>query len=98
MIKEYKHLIRLQRFPYGTFSLFKNIRDGDISLEMAEKDQKKFRREYGQIKLGNPDHKSGKQLYTIKNIKNLYDSSQNTIYKSIRKKFKKDSRSTALIK
>ena len=28
----------------GPFSLFKNIRDGDISLEMAEEDQKKIKR------------------------------------------------------
>ena len=46
---------------------------------MAEEDQKKFKREYGQIKLGNPDHKSGKQLYTIRNVKNLYDSRQKII-------------------
>ena len=46
---------------------------------MTEENQKKFKREYGQIKLGNPDHKSGKQLYTIKNVKNLYDSRQKII-------------------
>ena len=63
----------------GPFSLFKNIRDGDISLEMAEEDQKKIKREFGQIKSGNPDHKSDKQLYTIKNVKNLYDSRQKII-------------------
>ena len=34
---------------------------------MAE-EEKKFKREYGQIKLGNSDHKSGKELYTIKNL------------------------------
>ena len=44
-----------------------------------QKIKKKIKRKYGQIKLGNPDHKSGKQLYTIKNIKNLYDSRQNII-------------------
>ena len=33
----------------------------------------------GQRKLGNPDHKSKKQLYTIKNVKNLYDSRQKII-------------------
>ena len=43
---------------------------------MAEEVQKKFKREFGQIKSGNPDHKSDKQLYTIKNVKNLYDSRQ----------------------
>ena len=46
---------------------------------MAEEDQKKFKREFGQIKSGNPDHKSDKQLYTIKNVKNLYDSRQKII-------------------
>ena len=61
------------------FSLFKNIRNGDISLEMAEEDQKKFKRELGQTKSGNPNHKSNKQLYTKKKVKNLYDSRQKII-------------------
>ena len=52
----------------GPFSLFKKIRDGDISLKMAEEDQEKFKREFGQIKSGNPKHKSEMQLYTIKNV------------------------------
>ena len=42
----------------GPFSYFKKIRDGDISLEMAEEDQEKFKREFGQIKSGNPKHKA----------------------------------------
>ena len=58
------------------FSFFQKIRDGDISLEMAEEDQEKFKREFGQIKSGNPKHKSEMQLYTIKNVKNLCDSRQ----------------------
>ena len=57
----------------GSFTLFKKIRDGDISLEIAEEDQKKFKRELGKIKSGNPDHNSNKQLYTVKNVKNIYD-------------------------
>ena len=40
---------------------------------MAKEDQENFRREFGQIKSGNPKHKSQMQLYTIKNVKNLYD-------------------------
>ena len=48
-------------------------------LEIAEEDQEKFRREFGQIKSGNPKHKSEMQLYTIKNVKNLYDSRQKII-------------------
>ena len=63
----------------GPFSLFKNIRDGDISLEMAEEDQKKIKREFGQIKSGNPNHKSNIQSYTIESVKNLYDSRQKII-------------------
>ena len=46
---------------------------------MAEEDQNKIKREFGQIKSKNPDHKSDKQLYTIKNVKNLYDSRQKII-------------------
>ena len=48
--------------------------DGNISLKIAEKEQEIFKKELGQIKSGNPKHKSGKQLYTIKNAENLYDS------------------------
>ena len=53
----------------GPFALFKKIRDGDMSLEMGNKDKKKIKREFGKIKIGNPDHKSGKQLYTKKMLK-----------------------------
>ena len=31
--------------------------------------KKKIKRKFGQIKIGNPDHKSGKQLYTKKMLK-----------------------------
>ena len=43
---------------------------------MAEENQKNFNTKYGQIKSGNPEHKSVKQLYTIRSVKNLYDSRQ----------------------
>ena len=43
---------------------------------MAEEDKEKFKREFSQIKSGNPKHKSEMQLYTIKNVKNLCDSRQ----------------------
>ena len=46
---------------------------------MAEEDQEQFKRELDQIKSGNPNHKSEKQLYTIKNVKHLYDSRQKII-------------------
>ena len=41
---------------------------------MAQKNQEKFRREFGEKKSGNPKHKSEMPLYAIKNVKNLYDS------------------------
>ena len=63
----------------GPFSLFKNIRDRDISLEIVEEDQENFKRELCQIKSGNPKHKSEMQLYTIRNVKNLYDLRQKII-------------------
>ena len=63
----------------GQFTLFKKIKDGDISLEMAEEDKEKFKRELNQIKSGNRKQKSEMQLYTMKNVKNLYDSRQKVI-------------------
>ena len=50
-----------------------------MSLEMAEEDQEKFKREFSQIKSGNPKHKREMQLYTTRNIKNLQDSRQKII-------------------
>ena len=46
---------------------------------MAEEDQGKFKREFSRIKSGNPKHKSDMQLYTIWNVKILYDSRQKII-------------------
>ena len=63
----------------GPFSLFKKIRDGDISIEMTEEEQEKFKREFCQIKSRNPKHKSEIQLYAIRNVKNLYDSRQKIV-------------------
>ena len=46
---------------------------------MAEEGQKKIKREFSQIKSGNPNHKSDIQLYTIESVKTLYDSRQKII-------------------
>ena len=40
----------------GPFGLFKEIKEGNISLKVAGKDQDKFKRELSQIKSGNPKH------------------------------------------
>ena len=39
-----------------------------------EEEQKDFKKYLNEIVKGNPEHKSDKQLYTIKNVRNLYDS------------------------
>ena len=76
--KKKKVIINFIKFK-GPFSLFKKIRDGDISIEMTEEEQEKFKREFCQIKSRNPKHKSEIQLYAIRNVKNLYDSRQKIV-------------------
>ena len=46
---------------------------------MTEEDQEKFKREFSQIKSGNPKNKGEMQLYTIRNVKDLYDLRQKII-------------------
>ena len=46
---------------------------------MAKEDQEKFKREFSQIKSGNTKHERKMQLYTIRNVKKLYDSMQKII-------------------
>ena len=72
-------MMNLQKKDKKFDEIQKLSRDGDISPEMIEEDQEKFKREFSQIKSGNPKHKSDMQLYTIINVKNLYDSRQKNI-------------------
>ena len=58
----------------GPMHLFRNIYNGDISLEGVEKEQMKLRKDLGRIKQGDPKDKSPEQKKTINNIKNLYNS------------------------
>ena len=46
---------------------------------MAKEDQEKFKREFSKIKSGNPEHKNEMQLYTTRNVKNLYHWRQKII-------------------
>ena len=46
---------------------------------MAKEDQEKFKREFSQIKSGNPKRKNKMQLCTIRNVKNLYNLMQKII-------------------
>ena len=54
-------------------STYNQLKNGDKTLEQIEEEQKHFKKDLNEIKSGNPKHKSEKQLYTIKNGKNLHD-------------------------
>ena len=70
--------INFSRFG-GPLHVYNQIKKGNITLSQLEEEQRKFKSELGQIKSGNPDHKSEKQSYTIKNVKNLYNLRQKII-------------------
>ena len=63
----------------GPFNFFKEIRDGDKTLQEIEEDQKKFKSSLGQITSGDPKHKDDYQKDVIKNTKSLYNSRQKVI-------------------
>ena len=63
----------------GPFNTFKEIRDGDKTLQEIKEDQKELKSSLGEITLGNPKHKREYQLDTIKNVESLYDSRQKVI-------------------
>ena len=46
---------------------------GSVSLKKIEEDQKQFKLKLNEVTIGNSKTKSEDQLYTIKNIKNLYN-------------------------
>ena len=58
---------------------YNQLKNGETTLQQVEEEQKDFKKYLNEIVKGNPEHKSDKQLYTIKNIKNLYDSRQKII-------------------
>ena len=45
-------------------------------MQQVEEEQKNFEKDLNEITSVNPKHKSEKQSYTIKNIRNIYDSRQ----------------------
>ena len=64
------------RGPMYTYNQLKN---GEKTLKQVEKDQKKIKSELNEITSGNPKHKNEEQSYTIKNVKNLFDSREKII-------------------
>ena len=55
------------------------IKNGNISTEKSEENQKKFKSNLSQIRSGNPKYREKYQLYAIETIRNLYNSRQELI-------------------
>ena len=60
----------------GPMYIYGHMKNGDITLQQVEKQQKDFRKKLNERASGNPKHKCNNQLYVIKNVKNLHDSRQ----------------------
>ena len=63
----------------GTMYTYNQLKNGEKTLKQVEEDQKKIKSELNEITSGNPKHKNEEQSYTIKNVKNLYDSREKII-------------------
>ena len=62
----------------GPMHICNEVKYGNDSIEKIEEDQKQFKSKLNEITTGNPK-KSKDQLYTIKDIKNLYNSRDKVI-------------------
>ena len=62
----------------GPMYTYDQLKKGDKKLQQVEEEQKRFKSELGQIKLGDPEKKLLTKLDT-KNVENLYDSRQKVI-------------------
>ena len=63
----------------GPMYTYNQLKDGEKRLQQVEEEQKYFKKYLKEITSGNSKHESEKQLYTIKNIRNIYDSRQKII-------------------
>ena len=63
----------------GPMHTYNQLKNGDKTLQQVEKEQEDFWKYLNEIVAGNPKHKSEKQSYVIKNVKNLYNSRQKII-------------------
>ena len=59
--------------------IYGHMKNGEKTLQQVDEEQKYLKKDSNQITSGNPKYKCKKQSYTIKNIKNLYDSRQKNI-------------------
>ena len=55
----------------GPIYIYGHMKNGDITLQQAEKQQNDFGKELNEITSGNSKHKSNSQLYIIKSVKNF---------------------------
>ena len=60
----------------GLMHIYNEIKNGNMSIEKIEEDQKQFKSDLNEITRGNTKKKSAYQIKTIEYIKNLYDSRQ----------------------
>ena len=58
---------------------YNQLKNGEKTLQQVEEEHKYFEKDLNEIASGNPKHKSEKQAYTIKNVRNLYDLRQKNI-------------------
>ena len=63
----------------GPMYTYNQLKNGEKTLQQVEEEQKKIKSELNEITSGNPKHKNEEQSYTIKNVKNLYDSREKII-------------------
>ena len=63
----------------GRIYTYDQLKNGEKTLQQLEEDQNCFKKCLNEITSGNPKRKSEKQLYTIKNVRNLYNWRQKFI-------------------
>ena len=59
--------------------IYNEIKNGNISIEKVGKGQEQCKSKLNQITIGNRKNKLKTPLYTIKNIKNLYNSREEVV-------------------
>ena len=55
--------------------IYNQLKNGEKKFQQLEEEQKYFKNDLNEV-TGSPKHKTEKQSYTIKNVKNLHDSRQ----------------------
>ena len=63
----------------GPMYTYNQLKNGEKTLQQVEEEQKYLKKYLNEITSENPKHESEKQSYTIKNVRNLYDSRQKSI-------------------